>query len=90
MENNCKVALHLLTNDTWFTLDIYPKYIVSKFNSRVRSQMLYGAELLSLKARQPFVDADRRIVNMFISELLKLGKERSLHHKHQMRTQVAL
>lgn len=89
VENKCKAALHLLTNENWLTLDIEPKHILSDFNSRVRSQMIYGAEILSFKERQPFVDADRLIVNMFIIKLLKLGKEIPLHQKHQIRTQVA-
>lgn len=90
VENKCKSALHLLTSEDWFTLDIEPRHIVAEFNSRVRSQMLYGSELLTYKARKTFVNADKRVVNLFITNLLKLGKERPLHQKHQTRCHLAL
>lgn len=90
MEKKCKVALYRLTNEEWFTLDIDPKHTVNEFNSRVRSQLIYGAELLSYKARQPLTDVDRRVLNLFITKLLKIGKERPINHKNQLRIQLAL
>lgn len=87
---NCKSALHMLTNEDCFTLDIEPKHIVHELKSKFRSQMEYRAELLTYKARQRFVDADLRVVNMFITKLLILGTDRSLHLKHQLRIQLAL
>lgn len=80
----------MLTNEDWFTLDIDPKYIVNEFNSSVRSQMIYAAELLTYKPRQPFIEEDCRVVNLFITKLFKLRKERPINHKHQLRTQLAL
>lgn len=50
VEKNRKDALQLLMNEGWFTLDIEPKHIINEFNSRVRSQLEYGAELLSYDA----------------------------------------
>lgn len=47
VERKCKSTLHFLTNEEWFTLDIYPKFIVSEFNSRIIIQMTYGAYMLA-------------------------------------------
>lgn len=80
----------MLLNEDWFNLDIEPRHTVNEFTSRVRTQLLYGAELLTYEARKPFVDIDRRVVNMFLVKLLKLGRERPLHQKHQTRIQLEL
>lgn len=74
-----KAALSMLMNEDWFTLDIEPKHIVNESNSRVRTQLLYGAELLTYEAHKYFIDIDRRVVNLFITKLLKIGRERPLH-----------
>lgn len=52
--------------------------------------MTYGAELLRYKARQPFISLDQRVVKLFLTKLLKLGKERPLSVKHQFMVQLAL
>lgn len=51
--------------------------------------MLYGAELLSIEARAPFIHIDEKMVNLFIVKLLKLGRNK-LAVKHQYRIQLAL
>lgn len=51
--------------------------------------MLYGAELLSLEARKPFVEVDEKLTNKFITKLLKIGQTK-LARKHQLRVQLAL
>lgn len=90
VEKSCKLAVNLLTNEDWFTLYIDIKDIIHKFNSRVRSQLIYGAELLSYKSRKPFSDIGRRVVNQFITKLLNVGRDRPLAIKHQLRVQLAL
>lgn len=47
VEKSCKSAVHLLTGEDWFTFDIDNKYIFQEFSSMVRSQLTYGAEIIS-------------------------------------------
>lgn len=88
-EEKSREAAHMLPHEVWFTLNLEPKYIVREFVSHVRSTMLYGAELLSKESRKPFIEIDNKITNMFLSKLLKLGRN-TLARKHQLRIKLAL
>lgn len=90
VERKCKTAIHMLVSEEWFALHIDPKHLVQQFISRVRSQMTYGAELLSFEARNPFIEADQRVTNLFLVKILNPGKQRPRHKKHQHRVQLAL
>lgn len=66
-----------------------PKFIISEFILRVRSQITCGAELLTLQDCAPFIEVDQKLTRMFLVKILKLG-DRPLTKKHQLRLQLAL
>lgn len=74
VEEKSPAAVHVLINEVWFNLNLEPKYIAREFLSHVRSTMLYGTESLTMEARKPFVDIDEKMMNLFLSKLLKLGR----------------
>lgn len=79
----------MLTNEQWFYLNLEPKYISRVFLTHVRSTMLYGAELLTAAAREPFIQIDEKLSSLFLTKLLKLGSTK-VATKHQLRVQIAL
>lgn len=89
VETKARNALHMLTNEQWFDLNLEPKYITREFLTHVRSTMLYGAELLTSSAREPFIQIDEKLTNLLLTKLLKLGSTK-LAKKHQLRVQLAL
>lgn len=87
-KEKARAALHMLVNEVWFTLYLEPKHFIREFLSHVRSVMLYGAELLTVEARAPFMAIDQKMTNLFLVKLLKLGRNK-LARKHQLRLQLA-
>lgn len=66
-----------------------PKYIVQEYVSRVRSQLVYGSEFLSMAARALFIEVDQNLTRLFLTRLIHLG-DRALAKKHQLRQQLEL
>lgn len=89
VEEKGRAAIHMLVNATWFDLNLEPKHIVKEYMTYVRSILVYGAELLTKKARVTFIEIDERLINPVLLKLLKLGP-RKLARRHQLRTQLAL
>lgn len=89
VEAKARAAMHMLTQQPWFTLELEPKYVTQDYMSHVRSTLLYGAELLTHDARKPFIEIDDKITSLFLSKLLKLGS-RPLPKKHLGRLQIGL
>lgn len=89
VEEKGNAALHMLTSEVWFDLNVEPKYIAREYLYHVRRTMLYGAELLRKEARIPFLEIDEKLTNLFLVKLLNLGRNK-LAKKHQWRLQVVL
>lgn len=89
VEEKGRGAVHMLTNEVWFNMHLEPKFITREFISRVRSVMLYGSELLTTQAREPFLELDEKLTNLFLTKLLKI-RQAKLAKKHQHRLQIAL
>lgn len=79
----------MLKNSVWFDLNLEPKFIAREYMTHVHSTLIYGAELLTKETREPFIEIDEKLINLFLTKLLKLGS-RKLVRRHQLRIQIAL
>lgn len=89
VDEKVRAALHILVSEEWFDLNLEPKHVAREFLSHVRSTLLFGADLLSLEAKAPFLEIDEKLTHLFLLKLLKLGRNK-LARKHQWRLQMAL
>lgn len=78
-----------MTNEKRFNMNLESKHITREFLTHVRSPTLYGAELLTTEARTPFIAIDEKLTNLFIANLLKLGRNK-LAIKHQYIIKLAI
>lgn len=72
MRNRVLGAIHIITKETWFSMNLHPKFIANLYETHVRSILVYGSKLLTHEELSPLVNLDNELMMTFFKGLLKL------------------